>query len=193
MYYIIFELILREIYENNIQDICKFVNISSEFYNHIHTFLTNDNLLSKKLHILINNSTFPDKGLEIVVKHNYQDLIDYYVNNGATLWIVGIKAAAESGNMDLIHFFIQKSFDELNNSLFCKFNDPNWKYWYIHNNKYIANSGLLYGAKGGHKNIVEFFINNGADALLNAKRAAQYNNHLELVNYLDEKFIPNSI
>lgn len=189
MYYIIFELILREIYENNIQDICKFVNISSEFYTHIHTFLKNDNLLSKKLHILINNSTFPDKGLEIVVKHNYQELIDFYVNNGATLWIVGFKAAAESGNMDLIYFFTLKLFTEFNISLLdtLTYNNVNVKYLYNRNNKFIANSGLLYGAKGGHKNIVDFFINNGANALQNAKRAAQYYNHHELVNYLDEK------
>ncbi len=187
----IIKLIFQDVLDNDIYDIGKLAHTSSEMYQIIkYIEEREDNLYSKKLKILTKYSKYPNKGMEIAVSHNYQDLIDFYIKIGANLWNVGIKSAAEAGNIDLIHFFLRKIAEE-RIKIFTIFTvDINIEINIINTLRsdiYLLNMGLLYGAKGGHLDIVKFFIENGANEFSYARNAAIKGGHQKVVEYLNKK------
>jgi len=100
----------------------------------------------------------------------HEDLVHLYVNQkgGYKRWIIPLQSAAESGNQNLVDFFIEKIDEKEKNVL-------------------ANNSGLSGAAKGGHWNLVKFFINKGATdwngAMLNAVKGG----HRDLINFFIEK------
>jgi hypothetical protein len=197
MVYIIHKLIIQEVFNDNIYNIGKLACASTQMYQTIkHIVEKEDNLLSKKLKILINYSKYPNKGMEISTSYNYQDLIDFYIKIGANLWNIGIKSAAEAGYIDLINFFLTKIAEE-KMQMFTIFNCERdidiTATNILKNDNYLLNMGLLYGAKGGHLHIVKFFIENGADDLSYAHYAATKSDNQIVIEYLDEKLKLNTI
>ena len=160
--------IIKNIYKNdiiidNIKYLCKFAILDKNIYNIYLHFINNNKKLSQRLNILIKNNKCFDKGMEIAAKYSDDELINFYINNGAKLWNMGIKGAAEGGNIRLIKFFVNKIVKDYTFNIGPSTYIYNDYDIYTADNKYISNMGFAYGAKGGHLDVVKFFYNNGAD------------------------------
>jgi len=83
-------------------------------------------------------------------------------------------------NIDLIDFFIQKSV-----------NDSNFDHKYLLNldfeHKYLLNLGMEKAASGGHRDLVQFFIEKGADNWNDGMMSAAKGGDKDLVNFFIEK------
>lgn len=94
---------------------------------------------------------------------NHIDLIIQYikfVNPNSNC----VKAAANGGNLSIIEYFLS-NYRSLNTIR-------------------IQNEILISGAAGGHLNIIQYAIKNGANELNKALNSAAVNNHLDTVKYL---------
>ena len=98
-----------------------------------------------------------------------RELVEFFIEKGATEWDWGLQSASKGGHRELVEFFIGKGAT-----------DWNW---------------ALYGAsKGGHRELVEFFIEekgatNWHGGLVGA---ASEGGHPELVEFFFEKIKENS-
>jgi hypothetical protein len=79
-----------------------------------------------------------DTAMELAANGGHRDLVDLFIQRGATNWKWGMYRAAEGGHRDLVDFFIKKGAT-----------DWNW--------------GMSGAAEGGHRDLVDFFIQKGAN------------------------------
>ena len=117
----------------------------------------------------------------------YYDIVKYLIEKGADNYLDIAIAAAMKNNLDIIKLAIKNQ----PNSVLETTAFELAKRAYLDSVKYLVSQGVedfkmigIYGAIGGHKNIVDYAIENGVtDYVDMAKYAAKYG-HIELVLYL---------
>ena len=82
-------------------------------------------------------ATHWNSGMANAVYVGHKDLVDFFIKKGANNWNWGMERAAKGGHKELVDFFISKG-------------ATNWDW------------GMVYAAQGGYKELVEFFIKKGA-------------------------------
>ena len=92
--------------------------------------LAMDPQYQEKLDIVTRNIYY---GFIDACQGGFRDLVEYFIENGAWDWNLGMSSAAIGGHRDLVDFFIDKGAND----------------WV---------RGMLYAIRGGHRDLVDFFI-----------------------------------
>ena len=111
-----------------------------------------------------------------------------------------LKCTAYIGDMGLVEFFIDK---DIKNGLA---NDWDWGMYgaalgghkelvefFIEKGANMWNRGMMYAAEGGHKELVDFFIEKGANTWNWGMHRAAIGGHQQLVEFFIEKCIENGL
>ena len=88
----------------------------------------------------------------------HRDLVDFFIEKGASDWEEGMRSAARGGHKDLVEFFIARGASD-------------WDF------------GMYSAALGGHKDLVDFFIVKGATDWEGGMRDAVQGGHKDLVEF----------
>ena len=95
-------------------------------------------------------------------KAGRRDMVELFINWGATDWNMGMYGAARGGHKELVEFFIERGATD----------------W---------NRGMNGAAQGGHKELVDFFIKQGATAWNYGLYGAAQGGHKELEAFFRAK------
>lgn len=107
--------------------------------------------------------------LLIAAKAGHRDLVELFISRGAHCWSSRLLEAAAQSNTnaivrrELIDYFIEQGYN------------INWDY------------GLRGAARGGYRDLIDFFISKGADYWHGAIQDAARGGHLDLVDFFIEK------
>lgn len=108
-----------------------------------------------------------DRGLKAAARHGGQKLIDLFIEKGSEAWVLGLMGAARGDHLDLVERFIDRG-------------ARNW------------NEGMLSATRGGHQNIVEFLIERSANNWCRGLDVSSRHGHLHLVKFFIEE-IPEQL
>lgn len=109
--------------------------------------------------------SYLDNGLEKAVEHNYSDIIDLLINRGAKDLELAIFAAAINGDKKMI------------TKLISQINSDD-EYWFL---------GLTGAARGGHKELIDYFIGLGANNYNHGMAQAAAGGQLNIIDYMISK------
>ena len=122
------------------------------------------------------------------VRNNNREMIDFLLNKGYSVE-AGLEVAAETGNWELIHFFMRKDPENYNFGLqgAALGGHLDLIEFFIANGadyKEAMDVGLLSAAQGGHISLIDYFLEKGADGITNAVKGAARGGHKEVLHYL---------
>ena len=100
--------------------------------------------------------------MKLVAQGGHQDLVDFFISEGADNWDWGMQVAARGGHQELVDFFISKGARD----------------W---------NMGMRGAAQGGHRDLVDFFISKGARYWNSGMEGAEQGGHHDLVDFFKRK------
>ena len=108
-----------------------------------------------------------DVALQYAAENNDEELINFFISEGADNWDRALNGAAKYGNKDLVDFFIEKGANDWNFALngAAEGGHENLVGFFIEKGANDWNYGLFGAAIGGHRDLVDFFIEKGADEL----------------------------
>lgn len=109
-------------------------------------------------------------GMESAILGDHLEIIEYFIAKGANKWIDSMMCAARNGNLYLVEFFANKD----------QYSLVEW------------NNGMNYAIIGGHLQIIEYFIQRGANNWYDSMNTAAEYGHLWLVEYFIAKIITNT-
>ena len=155
--------------------------------------------------IQLYNKVYPEFGLMGAIKGQHMDLIKYFTGRyrpvpdpfktgdpKTFLWARVMKAAAKTGNREIINFFLDKGIRAWKMAMegAAESNHPELVYFFTDmldnesENEWMPNDwGLRAAAKGGNKELIKFFIDRGANRWNMGLQGAVAGNHRELIDY----------
>ncbi len=106
------------------------------------------------------------------------DIIDIFIDNGCDSWYSACQGAQDKRNPKLAEIFDMLYF----------FSTADRIYHPLHyQNPFNVNMGLAWAARGGHRKLVDLFIENGADDWDQALKMAAEKGCTDLINFLKDK------
>ena len=131
----------------------------------------------------------PNAGLSAAISIEDWDLINFFISKGAEDWQDALVEAAATGNRELVDFFISKVGDNWGHQLdYALDNASSNQHWDIAKLLLEKGANPEYGLSGsaysGNKEMVDFFLEEGAENLNLALQMASAGNQKEMIDYL---------
>lgn len=127
----------------------------------------------------------PDLGMELAIEKNKFALVDFFIQQNASVSNPKFMDVAAQSNLDITKVLVESGADANNGILSaCKGNKLDIAEYLIENGA-DANKGMQVASLAGHTRIVSLLIENGADAQPGIKGAVK-GNHLETTKLLLE-------
>jgi ankyrin repeat protein len=154
------------------------------------------------IELFLRKGAKPEYGLKGAAAANNQGLIDFFIKRGAdrSSIVKASKLAAKAGHIELVKYLIHmmNATDGSQHlyEIMCYASRGGhldivimiWNTWpQFIIRPYIWNRPLVEAAKGGHRHLVNFFLEQGADNYYGATEQAGRGGHLELFKFLQTK------
>lgn len=146
-------------------------------------------------------------GIKMASMANDMDCINIFIDKGADMYM-GLEGASIGGHKQLVDFFVDRIFDPryhiMNNqfgeigNLILNFFNENQEFIKIHKqisaevlkkagHVHIWNVGLIGASIGGHRDLIDFFIDKGAENFNSALIGSIAGKNLDIVKFLISK------
>lgn len=117
---------------------------------------------------------------------NSLEIINIFIDNGATNWEEGLGSACSRGHVEIAELMITKGAKNLNTCLYeaCQCGHIEIIKLLVSKGASDWDRGLKGACKGGHINIVEYMINKGATDWNGGFLSAGSGGHIEIIKYI---------
>ena len=129
-------------------------------------------------------------GLEESAFKGQKDLVDFFIAKGAKNFENGVEAAIRGKNKDIVYYLISKGVNRGWNGFLdraAETGDRELVDFFISKGANDWDDALVMASEGGHKELVDFFISKGAKKWNAALSAAAEGGHKELVDFFISK------